>query len=126
LWETLTFLKQLDLPKSSQKELWTVILQTADALHHVPGVAKMHVFLANYAMGDSNFTEAKVHLESLEGIVDAYGYELLFEEHAEMIKHAMADMKRNLPKTGKRSPLQLVEITPEEMEQFSFRKTVCN
>lgn len=126
LWETLAFLKQLNLPKSVLKKLWIVILETADALNHVPAVAKMHVFLANFAMSDSNFVEAKKHLESLEGIVDAYGYELLFEEHAEMIKRAMADMKRDLPKEGKRSPLRLVEITPDEMKKFSFQKTGCN
>lgn len=126
LWETLNFLKQANLRKSAQKELWTVILKSADALNHIPAVAKMHVFLANYAMGDSNFTEAKIHLESLEGIVDAYGYDLLFEEHAEMIKQAMADMRRDLPKASKRSPLRLVEITPEEMKQFSMTETTRN
>ncbi|BES66587.1 hypothetical protein SANA_30260 [Gottschalkiaceae bacterium SANA] len=126
LWETLTFLKQLNLKKSEQRKLWILILETADELNHVPAVAKMHVFLANYAMGESNFTEAKKHLESLEGIVDAYGYELLFEEHAEMIKNAMSEMKRNLPKAGKRSPLRLVEITPQEMEQFSMDPTIRN
>lgn len=126
LWETLTFLKRLNLSKKEQKKLWIIILETADELNHVPAVAKMHVFLANEAMGDSNFAEAKKHLEPLEGIVDAYGYELLFEEHAEMIKNAMSDMKRNLPKAGKRSPLRLVEITPEEMEQFSMTRTIRN
>lgn len=120
LWETLNFLKQMGHPKKMAKPLWEVILKTADELNHVPAVAKMHVFLANAAMGESDYSEARVHLDSLEGIVDAYGYELLFEEHAEMIRNAMAHMRRDLPKASERSPLRLVEITPEEMKQFSM------
>mgnify|MGYP001102589449 CR=1 FL=1 len=122
----MTFLKQFNMSKKEQKKLWVIILATADELNHVPAVAKMHVFLANEAMGASNFAEAKRHLEPLEGIVDAYGYELLFEEHAEMIKNAMSEMKRNLPKAGKRSPLRLVEITPQEMQEFSMDPTIRN
>ena len=126
LWETLNFLKQMGHPKEKTKPLWTVILETADELNHVPAVAKMHVFLANAAMGESNYSEARVHLDSLEGIVDAYGYELLFEEHAEMIRKAMTHMRRDLPKAGKRSPLRLVEITPEEMTRFSMTEMPKN
>ncbi len=126
LWETMSFLKKMGHPKEKAKPLWVVILETADELNHVPAVAKMHVFLANAAMGESNFADARVHLDSLEGIVDAYGYELLFEEHAEMIRNAMAHMRRDLPKGGKRSPLRLVEITPEEMKQFSMTEMPKN
>jgi|GEM_PF-2642998 len=126
LWETLNFLKKMGHPKKMAKPLWEVILETADELNHVPAVAKMHVFLANVAMGESNFSEARLHLDSLEGIVDAYGYELLFEEHAEMIRNAMAHMRRDLPKASERSPLRLVEITPEEMKQFSMTEMPRN
>lgn len=126
LWETMSFSKKMGHPKEMAKPLWAVILETADELNHVPAVAKMHVFLANAAMGDSNYADARVHLDSLEGIVDAYGYELLFEEHAEMIRNAMAHMRRDLPKGGKRSPLRLVEITPEEMKQFSMTEMPKN
>lgn len=126
LWETMGFLKQMGHPKKMAKPLWEIILETADELNHVPAVAKMHVFLANAAMGESNYIDARIHLDSLEGIVDAYGYELLFEEHAEMIRNAMAHMRRDLPKASKRSPLRLVEITPEEMKQFSMTEMTRN
>lgn len=126
LWETLAFLKQFDHPKHMAKDLCEAILQTADQLNHVPAVAEMHVFLANISMGQADYRQARKHLVSLEGIVDAYGYELLFEEHAEMIRSALADMRRDLPKTSKRSPLRLVEISPEEMDKFSMKNMVRN
>jgi hypothetical protein len=126
LWDSLNFLKATKHEKSLEKGLWEYILEAADALNHVSAVAKMRVFLANFAMGQADYKQARVHLNSLEGIVDAYGYELLFEEHADMIRRALADMRRDLPKASKSSPLRLVEITPEEMVKFAIKNTIRN